>query len=116
MSKLDAFMHCIYQRLTYKCNSSDFVFSLLSKADRSGTLGVFTRSVFQWTSDRQGPPEAVRADDSDQAAEEAVSQGAWSGRDAEGVSAPQSPGVSVSVQEWALELQSGRPGKSSEKR
>lgn len=87
-----------------------------SQADRSRALGVFTRSVFQWSSDRQGPPKAVRADDSDQAAEETVSQGTWFGRDAAGVGAPQPSGVSVSVQEWALELQSGRPREPPEKR
>ena len=90
--------------------------SLLSKADRSGALGVFAGSVLQWASDRKGPPQAVRADDSDQAAEEAVSPGTWIGRDAAGVGAPQPAGVSLSVQEWALELQSGRPGEPSEER
>lgn len=87
-----------------------------SQADRSRTLGVTARSLFQWTSDGEGALKAVRADEPDPAPEETLSQRTWFGRDAAGVGAPQSSGVSVSVQERTLELQLGWPRKSSEKR
>lgn len=58
----------------------------------------------------------MRADDPDPAAEEALSPGARPGRDAAGVGAPQPPGVSLPVQERALELQPGRPREPVEER
>lgn len=58
----------------------------------------------------------MRADESDPAAEADVPQGTRSGRDAAGVGAPQPAGVSLPVQERALELQPGWPGEPPEKR
>lgn len=56
----------------------------------------------------------MRADEPDPAPEETLSQRTRLGRNAAGVGAPQPFGVSVSVQERALELQFGWPRKSSE--
>lgn len=94
------------------------MFSFLphSQADRSRTLGVIARSIFQWTTDGEGTLKAMRADEPDPAPEETLSQRTRLGRDAAGVCAPQPFGVSVSVQERTLELQFGWPRKSSETR
>ena len=87
-----------------------------SQADRSRTLGVTAGPIFQWTTDGEGALKAMRADEPDPAPEETLSQRTRLGRDAAGVGAPQSFGVSVSVQERTLELQYGWPRKSSETR
>lgn len=106
------------KRTEWKWNSCAFNLRFLSRsqADRSRTLGVAARSVFQWTSDREGAPKAVRADEPDAAPEETLPQRTRFGRNAPGVGAPQPFGVSVPVQERTLELQFGWPGEPSEKR
>lgn len=93
-----------------------FPFLPHSQADRSRTLGVPARSVFQRTADGEGALEAMRADEPDPAPEETLPQRTRPGRDAAGVGAPQPFGVSVPVQERTLELQFGWPRKSSETR
>lgn len=95
-----------------------YLFSCLprSQADRSRTLGVTARSIFQWASDGESALKAMRADEPDPPPEETLSQRTRLGRDAAGVGAPQPFGVPLSVQERTLELQFGWPRKSSETR